>query len=592
MSYSPRTTRVPHRFGDPNPISRIRVAIWIFFGAIVLITVRLFFLMVLQHDFYTALADNAHESSNQLLPKRGQVYLSDARTGVPHPVVLNDDVYTLYADTRDITDSETAEKVATALEKKFNYTTERRAAVLTQLNKRTDPYEPLEQKLDQKVFDDIKSLGLPGLYFVREPHRRYPEGNLAAAVIGFVGKNKTGDDMGRYGVEGYWQKDLAGSGGFFEGLKTASGSLIQSGPRTLKLAEDGADLTLTIDRTIQFKACERLRQGMIEYGAASASLVIMEPKSGAILAMCSLPDFNPNEYNKITDPNLFNNSTIFTPYEPGSVFKPIAMSAALNEGAVTPNTPFFDSGRRDGLCQSPIQNAGNKAFGDQTMTGVIQNSINTGMVHVVESLGKQKFIQYIKRFGFGVETGIELDTEVSGTIESLQQNKGNKLDCYTATASFGQGLTVTPLQMVTAFSVIANGGTLMKPYIIKEKKFADGHTEIAKPKPVGTVLTRKAAGQMGNILVATVDKGYSGRARVPGYLVAGKSGTAQIAGPGGYTKDYIHSFIGFAPAQDPKFVMIVKYEKPTAAYAESTAAPVFGDLSKFLLEYFQVPPQR
>ncbi len=589
MNYS---NRLSNPRADFASVERIKVATWFLFGGIGIIIARLFFLMVLEHGFYTALAANTHESSSTLLPKRGQIFLSDARTGTPYPIALNDDVYTLYADTREIKTEEMARQVLDGLDKQFTFAPERRETITKQLNKRTDPYEPIEQRLDQRKMETIKALDLPGIYFVREPHRNYPEGNLAATVIGFVGKDDKGNALGRYGIEGYWQKNLAGSGGFIEGLRSASGSWIESNKGLLKPAEDGADLVLTIDRTIQFKACERLRQGMIDYKATSASLVIMEPKSGAILAMCSLPDFNPNEYNKVTDANIFNNSAIFTPYEPGSIFKPITMAAALNEGAVTPNTPFFDTGRRDGICQHPIQNAGNKAFGDQTMTGVIQNSINTGMVHVVESLGKQKFLQYVKRFGFGVETGIELDTEVSGTIDSLTQNKGNKLDCYTATASFGQGLTVTPLQAATAFSVIANGGTLMKPYIIKEKQFADGHIEVTKPKPIGTVLNRKAAGQIGNILVATVDKGYSGRARVTGYQVAGKSGTAEIAGPGGYTKTYNHSFIGFAPAQDPKYVMIVKYEKPEPAYAESTAAPVFGDLSKFLLEYFQVPPAR
>lgn len=591
MNYSPRLAAAARETGS-NQLERITIATWFLFAGIFIIIVRLFFLMVLEHGFYTALAANTHESSSTLLPRRGQIYLSDARTGTPYPIALNDDVYTMYADTRDIKENETAVKVVEALEKQFIFTPERKEIIIKQLNKRTDPYEPIEQKLDRQKMEMIKALELPGIYFARQPHRRYPEGNLAAAVVGFVGKDNKGNDLGRYGIEGYWQKNLSGSGGFIEGLRSASGSWIQSQNGLLKPAENGTDLVLTIDRTIQFKACERLRQGMAEYGASSGSLVIMEPKTGAVLALCSLPDFNPNEYNTVTDPNIFNNSAIFTPYEPGSIFKPITMAAALNEQVVSPNTPFFDTGRRDGICQSPIQNAGSKSFGDQTMTGVIQNSINTGMVHVVESLGKQKFLQYVKRFGFGVETGIELDTEVSGTINSLSKNKGDKLDCYAATASFGQGVTVTPLQIATAFSVIANGGTLMKPYIVKEKKFADGHTEVTKPKPVGTVLTRKAAGQMGNILVATVDKGYSGRARVEGYRVAGKSGTAEIAGPGGYTKTYNHSFIGFAPAQDPKYVMIVKYEKPTAAYAESTAAPVFGDLSKFLLEYFQVPPER
>lgn len=576
----------------PGEFNRIQIATWFLFVAIFLIVVRLGYLMIWQHDFYKALAASTHEASSTLQPKRGEIFIQDSRTGSTFPVAINQDVYLLFADTRLIKDAETAEKIANTLSEKFNYSAERKTAVLAQLNKRTDPYEPIEQKLDQKKVDEIKDLKLKGLGFVRIPQRFYPEKNLAASVVGFVGKNKDGADWGKYGVEGYWQTELAGRGGVAAGLRSGNGS-IQA--RSLQPAHHGTDLVLTIDRTLQYKACERLRQGMVDYNAASAALVIMDPFTGAVLVMCSLPDFDPNTYHQVQSIDVFNNRAVFTPYEPGSIFKPIAMAAALNEGAVAPSTPFTDSGRRDGVCKGPIQNAGNKAHGAMDMTTVIVKSINTGMVFVMDHLGKDKFVKYVKRFGFGVETGIDTDTEVAGTIDSLLINKGNKIDCYAGTASFGQGITVTPLQMATAFSAIANGGNLMRPYLIKEKRFADGHTEVTKPKIEGTVLTKRGASQIANMLVMAVDTGYAGRARVAGYKVAGKSGTAEIADANGkgYTQTYNHSFIGFAPAENPKYVMIVKYEKPTThPYAESTSAQIFGELSKFLLEYYQVPPTR
>ena len=452
--------------------------------------------------------------------------------------------------------------------------------------------EPIEQKVEPEQMEAIKALGLPGIHFTGRPHRFYPEYNLAAHVLGFLGKNEDGTDQGRYGIEGYWQEELAGRGGFLEGVRSAGGRWIPLAGRSLKPAQDGVDLVLTIDRTIQYKACETLRRGLDEYRAKSGAAIVMDPRTGAILAMCSLPDFDLNTYGKVDDANAYNNSAIFTPYEPGSIFKPIAMAAALNEGLVNPETPFHDSGRREGLCSHPIQNAGNRVHGDQTMTGVLQNSINTGMVYVAEILGKARFVDYVKKFGFGIKTGIEPDTEVTGVIDSLAINQGNKLDCYTATASFGQGITVTPIQIADAFSAIANGGTLMKPYIVKEKRLADGRVERTKPRELAVVLSRRAASLLSGMMVKTVDKGYSGRARVPGYYVAGKSGTAEIAGGGGYTDTYNHSFVGFAPVGDPKFVLFIKYEKPERAYAESTAAPVFGELARFMLEYFQVPPER
>ena len=572
--------------------NRIQAATWLLFVCIALIVGRLFYLMVWEHEFYTALAASSHETSSKLQPKRGEIFIQDSRTGVTFPVAINQDVYLMFADTREIKTNDEAEKIAATLMEKFNYAPERKTTLLAQLNKRTDPYEPIEQKIDQKKADEIRALKLEGIGFIRIPQRYYPEKTLAASVIGFVGKNKDGADWGKYGIEGYWQAELAGRGGVAEGLRSGNGVIA---PRLLEPAQNGTDLVLTIDRTLQYKACERLRQGMVEYKAESAALIIMDPFTGAVLVMCSLPDFDPNNYNQVDSIDVFNNRTVFMPYEPGSIFKPIGMAAALNESVVAPTTPYTDTGRRDGVCQGPIQNAGNRVHGAMDMTTVIVKSINTAMVYVVDHLGKDKFVKYVKRFGFGVETGIDVDTEVSGTIDSLALNKGNKLDCYSATASFGQGVTVTPLQMATAFSAIANGGNLMRPYLVKEKRFADGHVEITKPKTEFSVLSRRGASQIANMLVMAVDTGYAGRARVAGYRVAGKSGTAEIADSNGrgYTQTYNHSFIGFAPAENPKYVMIVKYEKPTThPYAESTSAQIFGELSKYLMEYYQVPPSR
>lgn len=555
------------------------------------IVVRLFYLMVFEHSFYTALAQGTQEMSAKLVPDRGQIYMQDSRTGERYPLAINRDYFVVYADTRQITTDESASAVTDALSEIFSYPDEKKQAVLQKMNKRTDPYEPIEQKVDETTMERIKALNLPGVGFARRSYRFYPEGISGAHVTGFVGKNDAEGDAGRYGIEGYWNTELAGKGGFVEGLRSAVGGWIASAGRSFDPAVDGADLHLTIDRTLQFVACEKLRAGALEYGASSASLLIMDPRTGAIRAMCSWPEFDPNNYKEVESIDVYNNSTIFTPYEPGSIFKPITMAAAINEGLVNPSTAFFDSGHRDGVCQKPIQNAGNKSHGNQTMTGVLEYSINTGMVYVAELLGKSRFKKYIEHFGFGVKEGIELDTENTGTIASLSESKKD-FDCYTATASFGQGLTATPLQMVTAFGAIANGGKVMKPYIVDEIHHADGVVEKTKPQALRTVLSPRVSSLVSGMLVSVVDSQYGGRARVKGYHVAGKSGTAQISGVGGYTTDFNHSFVGFAPVEDPKYVMLVKYEKPNHLYAESTAAPVFGQMSKFILEYYHVPPNR
>lgn len=557
-----------------------------------LITFRLAQLMIVDHSSYKKLALNTQEVSSKLLPKRGEIFLQDTRSGEKYPLAVNRDYFLLFADTREIGSYDTASSVLKTLSDTFSYDDKKREKVAEQLNKRTDPYEPIEDKVEESVMNALKDKKLPGIHFVRKPFRYYPENNLAANVVGFVRKSDSGQPKGSYGIEGFFEKELSGEAGYVLGAESAGGRLIALSGLDLQDSKDGANITLTVDRTLQFEACKRLLAGMKEYQATSAGLIIMDPKTGAIRAMCSFPDFNPNEYNKVSSAEDYNNSTIFTSYEPGSIFKTITMAAALNEGLISPTTPFYDTGSREGLCSKPIRNAENKIYKDTNMTGVLEDSINIGMIHIAEQLGTKRFREYVEQFGFGVKEGIELDTESSGTIDSLSKNKKQSIDCYTATASFGQGLTVTPLQMVSAYAAIANGGKLMKPYIVDTIEYSNGKREKTKPQEVRQVLTSKAASLLSGMLVNVVENGHAQQARSETHYIGGKTGTAQIPGPGGYTEDTIHSFVGFGPVGDPKYVMIVKYEKPQRKYAESTAVPVYSDISKFILDYYQVPPNR
>lgn len=567
--------------------------VWLFFVLLaVLVGLRLVILMILQGDFYSVLSNGSHESSSKLVPKRGAVYIKDSRTNERFPLAINHDLFLLFADTREIKSDDEANGIANKLAEIFHYDDARKFAVFLQLNKRSDPYEPIEKKVDETAANQVKELSMPGIGLVRIPFRFYPESKSAAAVTGFVGADEGNGLVGHYGIEGYWQRELAGSGGFVEGSKNAIGGWIPLSGWSFKPAKDGADLFLTIDRALQYKACQRLQQGMKEYGAKSASLVMMNPATGAILAMCDLPNFDPNKYNEVDSVNIYNNDSIFTAYEPGSIFKPLTMAAAINEGLVGPHAPFYDSGVRTDLCSKPIKNANDKVFGNQDMTGVLENSINTGMVYVVEKLGREKFIDYVQNYGFGIKSGIEMDTEVPGDIRALLEKKNsNKIDCYAATASFGQGIMATPLQMATAFSATVNGGKLMKPYVVEEVHYSDGRIEKKRPIEIRQVLSKQTSDLTSGMLVSVVEKHSTG-AKVPGYYVGGKTGTAQIAGLKGYTEETNHSFVGFAPAENPKFVILVKYEKPNRVWAESTALPVFADIAKFALEYYHIPPNK
>lgn len=571
---------------------RVRLFGAVFSFVIFVMVLRLAMLMIVQHGFYAALAAGTQEAYARLFPRRGDLFFQDSRTGEEFPLAINQDVFTVFADTREFEDDEARARVLQELTAFFSFDDEKKEEVRVQLAKRDDPYEPIAQNIDEEITEKIRALDLPGIGFARRSRRFYPEARLGAAVVGFVAPDQNGGDKGRYGVEGYWNTELAGQSGFLEGARGAKGSWIPLAGRSFQPAQDGADILLTLDRTIQYVACERLLKGMHEYGATSASLIVLEPHLGAVRAMCSFPDFDPNKYGEAQTIEAYNNTAIFTPYEPGSIFKPLIMAAALQEEAVEIGTVFHDTGLREGVCSKPIRNAAGKSYGDQTMTGVLENSINTGMIYVAERLGKAKVVEYINQFGMGLKADLGLDTEASGNIESLYENKGQGFDCYTATASFGQGITVTPLQMANAFAAIANGGELMQPYIVDEMRRADGRVDKTRPRIIRKVLDKRTASLVSGMLVRVVDYGHARRAGVKGYYVGGKTGTAQIPGPGGYTEDTNHTLVGFAPVDDPKFVMVVKYEKPQREFAESTAGVVFGDIAKFILEYYGVPPGR
>lgn len=397
------------------------------------------------------------------------------------------------------------------------------------------------------------------------------------------------DNMrGNYGVESYWNDVLSGKGGYLFGARGAKGSWITFADMTTIEAKNGDDLVLTIDRALQYKACELLKLGAETYKAQTAALVMMDPQTGAVLAMCSYPDFDPNNYGKVENISFYNNHTVFTPYEPGSVFKPIVMSAALDMEIVGPDTLFNDP------CEMKygpfvIKNALQKCYGTISMTNVLEDSVNTGMMWLSEKIGYEKMVEYIKNYGFGQKTGVELDREVAGNLSNIEK----KSQIGPAQASFGQGITVTPIQLAVAYSAIANGGKLVQPRIIDIIKRSDGKEEKMEPQITKQVISSRASKLLSAMLTSVVEKTYSQTVKLNNYFVAGKTGTAQIAGPRGYSEtDTNHTFCGFLPAKNPKVVIVVKYEKPERRWAEGTAAVTFKELAKFTMDYYGVEEDR
>ena len=600
--------------GEP----RLRIAKGFLTAWAIIVIVRLFMLQVVDARFYRNLASEQRDTYRELFPERGEILMHDGQRGMLTPLATNKDLYLIYADPRLIENPKiVAEKLAPLLGiemgangelganlrisnseiRKFETNSElaplkkdEYQEFVNRLSKKDDPYEPLQRGIEEAVVLEIKKLKLLGIDMVREPVRYYPFKNISAHVAGFFGSS--GEAMsGRYGIEGAYDSELAGEQGFFDGENDIAGRWIPVGRRELKQAVDGSTVVLTIDRVIQYTACSKLNEAVLRHGASGGSVVIMEVATGKILAMCGAPDFDPNEYSKVEDISVYNNPATFEQYEPGSVFKVITMAAALDTGQVTPEMTYEDTGEVK-IGPHTIRNSDSKKHGIQTMTQVLEQSFNTGAIFAARKVGVKQFRDYVERFGFGTATGVGLRSEAKGDISSLL----GRGEIYLATASFGQGISVSPMQMVASFSAIANQGKLMKPYIIDEIRKSNGAVLKTAPTVLREVVSPRTATLLSGMLASVVERGHGKRAGVPGYYVGGKTGTAQIPrkdGKGYEQSEAIGTFVGFAPIENPKFAMLTRIDRPKdVQFAESSAAPLFGEIAKFLLQYYEVKPTR
>ncbi|MBU0646190.1 penicillin-binding protein 2 [Patescibacteria group bacterium] len=552
------------------------------------IVLRLVSLQVLSHGFYQALANGQHEIFQELYPERGDIYFHDLKDGTLVPVATNQQLAFVYADPRHITDAEGAAKTLGEI---FAYEAEAVEALQKRLDQPEDPYEPIAHRVGDQQLDQIIQAQLPGIYFAREQARLYPEAKVGGHVIGFLGMNKDGSLAGKYGVEGYFNQELAGQAGYLRSERDIAGRLIAVADRSIERAVDGADIVLTLDRTIQYTVCSALDQAVARYQADGGSAIVIDPHTGRVLAMCGAPDFDPNNYGAVDSINDFNNPAIFEDYEPGSIFKAITLAAALDTGAVTPTSTYLDTGEVK-IDEHTIKNSDELAHGRQTMTQVLELSLNTGAIYAMRETGIPVFLDYVKRFGFGEPVGINLDTEVAGDLGELETG----YEIYSATASYGQGITVTPLQMAAAYVPIANGGIYKKIHIVDELRYPDGRVVKIEDQDLRRVIESKTSRLLGAMLISVVDNGHAAKAAVSGYYLAGKTGTAQVANrsTGGYQENNtIASFVGFGPVEDPRFVILTRLDHPrTNPYAAQTAAPLFGEIAAFLLQYFEIPPTR
>ena len=511
-----------------------------FYGALIF---NIYGLQIENGSYYFRRATVQAEGGNVLSPKRGTIFFQD-KNGNKIPVAFNREFPIIFAVPKEIEDpSEASMAIADALNLNA-------AEIKLRLEKPNDQYELLILKATADQVTQARSLALKGLYVDSDYFRFYPFGSLGSQVLGFVGPDSsTGSFSGRYGLESYYDDTLQRS-----------------------------DLSLTIDRNIQSQSEKVLKDLIDRYDAAGGTVIVQDPKTGDILAMGNYPTFDPNEYAKF-DLENFTNPAIQAVYEPGSVFKVLTMASGLDAGKITPATSYYDTGSLT-LNGKTIKNWDGKAHGQTTMTEVIEQSINTGAAFAEKKTGHDLFYNYLLKFGLDDLSGITLPGELSGRLGNL---KISTRDINFATASFGQGVSVTPLQLINAISALANKGVLMKPNILA------GHP----PEVLGAVISSEAAEQVTEMMVSAVTKAEV--AKIDGYRIAGKTGTAQVPDfrNGGYSDQYIHSYTGFAPASDPKFTILIKIDKPKGVgLAGATVVPAFRELAQFVINYYNIPADR
>ena len=531
---------------------------------------RLFFLQVSRGQYYQALSENKGQLISSL-PKRGNIYFTD-RFGKIYPAALTTETFDLFVIPSKIEDAET---VATLIGEIIG---EDSNLIKEKFSNKKLSYSLIKSRLDKNTAQKLQKLELEGIGLEEKQSRSYPFQDLAANVLGFLSYSDI-LPKGQYGLEEFYNKKLLALGG----------NLISNLTVDDYKAETGDSLILTIDYNVQ-RESERILDSLTEkFDSQAGSVIVMEPETGAILAMANRPAFNPNEYFKVDDLEVFKNLAIQSNYEPGSIFKIFTMAAGLEDKIITPSTIYNDEGRVK-ISNIIIKNYDNKAHGYQTMSQVLEKSLNTGSVFVVGELNKRNFLNYLKKFGFGSKTKIDLVGEMKGDVSNLK--RFNEINY--ATASFGQGISVTALQLTSAISVVANDGILMKPYLVDKIISKDGQTVKTESEIISEPISSLTASQLTGMLVGVAERGLNKKAYIPGYQVAVKTGTAQIAKPegGGYGNETIHTIAGFAPALNPRFTVLIRLDKPQGLrFASDTLGPAFNELTRFLLNYYEIAPQ-
>ncbi|HLF71370.1 MAG TPA: penicillin-binding protein 2 [Dehalococcoidia bacterium] len=539
---------------------------------------RLAYIQIVHHDRYSLEAQAEHLDKREVRSSRGAIL---DRNGFPLATSL--DVYDVYIDRRAWPDPSVAKDVATQLAPMLGKPPEQ---LLTRfLDDSNGPVELLGDGVDFDIGRQIEDMALTGVTVAHGTKRFYPEGDVGSALLGFLGR----DHSGLSGLEADFDDLLGGQPGAIYFERDGGGQPIAFGRSRVDEGRPGADVRLTIDRYLQRLIENQLDIEIQQHQASGGTIIIMDPKTGAIMAMASRPSFKLSQLSlDDTNQDLYRNRAVTDLYEPGSVLKVVTMATAIDLDLVNPNTTYYDSGtvEKGGYT---FKNWDFTANGTTTMTQLLQKSLNTGAIWLSDQIGATRLYDSLKRFGFGDSTHSGLGGEASGLLRTNKDTGWYSADL--ATNSYGQGIAATPLQVITAISAVINGGHLMRPYIISEVDGPNGR-RVYDPVVVRQVISEKSSATLAEMMHQVVDGVPAHRAQVKGYDVGGKTGTTLVSIPTGYALDStLATFVGFAPAQNPAFIMLVKIDQPKDdPLGGIVAAPVFGKLAPSILQYLNIAP--
>ncbi|MEK7609519.1 MAG: penicillin-binding protein 2 [Patescibacteria group bacterium] len=550
-------------------------------GSLVL---ALYSIQIIDGKSYVAKADRQYIKSANSVFDRGSIFFSTKDGTYPAAATLTSE-YLIYMNPKLIKDPVGTYQALSQYIKLDQEQFMRKAALVN------DPYEELARKVGESIVQSISALSLRGIGILKESKRSYPGNQLAAHALGIIGENN-GLVEGRYGLERTYEDVLArtgvgGSANIFAQLFSSIGGSVSGGK-----SGGRGDIVTTIEPTAQGYLENVLAKTSTEWKPDEIGGIIMDPQTGNIVAMAALPSFDPNDTSKVKDPAVFSNSLVENAYEMGSIMKPLTIAAGFDSQAITSSFTYDDTGTIT-LSGKKISNFDGKARGVIPVQEILSQSLNVGVATVALKVGKDDFSKYFLSFGLGSKTGIDQPNETSGLASNLKTGR----DIEIATMAYGQGIAVSPMAMTRALSILANNGKLVTPHIVQEIDYLDGTKKKINPDLGTSVLEKQTVEDVTGMLVKVVDTALrKGALKMEHYSIAAKTGTAQIPDPvtkGYYPDRYLHSFFGYFPAYNPKFIIFLYQKYPKGArYASETLVNPFNDLTKFLIDYYNVPPDR